>query len=841
MSHPPPQRAQTAIGATLLAASLPVLWWSSQGGATLAPPHFIFWHTLVECATVVVAMLVFITGHRAILAAGQGAVVLLGIGFFGVGVFDLLHLLSYAGMPDAYSPNTPHKSMAFWLAARLLAAATLLAYTSGVRRITVTPPRKRQLMLAMLAGVLLVAVAGLLYPQLLPPLFVPGQGLTRWKLGAEWTVIALSVLALYFLWRNRDAWDAASSRALGFALALTCASELFFTQLGALDQNAANALGHLYKLGAYLYLLHATFDLALRRPLLQLQLQHQREKVALDAAPDGVLWVAEDGTITLANPAMVQLSGYAPHELVGQNIALLLPEAARERHGQAVQAFFAQPRARAMGSQDLTLRRRDASLLPVDISLGHWQDAGRHHAIAYIRNLAERRRFEESLRHQATHDNLTGLPNRWLFQLTLRQALARAERRTSRLAVLFLDLDYFKTINDSFGHDTGDKLLQRVAERMRATLRDGDMLCRLGGDEFAILLTEIESVDDAVQVAQKVLAEVRTPFVVDAHDIHTGASIGIALAPHDASDPDTLLRYADLAMYQAKHAGRGVYACYSAELDRKAHEDLQILMRLKEAIAQDTLSLHFQPQVDVRTGQTLGMEALLRWDDPVLGAVAPQRCVAVAESMGQMAALADWVIRSAARQIAAWSQQGHPMRVAVNISTQQFREGDLHTRVSHALQEAGAPPHLLEIEVTETAAMSQPAQARQQLSALVVQGCKVSLDDFGTGYSSLEYLKHLPVSQLKIDRKFVAGLPLDEDDATICKTIVALAHNLQMSVVAEGVETPQQLAFLQSIGCGACQGWLFAPALPARQALAWALARRQQEPAQPAGAPASGA
>lgn len=812
-SHP----YQQAAGLVLLTLALPLLWWVSSPARqfVFAPVNFVFFHNLLELLAVVVAMLIFTTGYRAVLSAREGAVVLLGVVFLGVGLLDLLHALSYVGMPDVVSANSPHKSMFFWLAARLLAAAALLVYVGWQRAPEVSVRTKRLALVLMLSLVGALAAIGLVMPERVPALFVAGQGLSPLKTSLEWLVISLNLATLGVLWQRRAALAQECGMALGFAVALSAVSELFFTQLGVNDQDGANAVGHFYKGAAYLYLFHATFNEALRRPLAQLAGQHLREKVTLDAAPDGVLWVDQSGSVLMANPAMEALSGYAPGELVGQNVSIFLPEHLRAQHGQSILANFKEPHPRAMGSMDLNLLRRDGQLLPVDISLGHWSDEGSQHAIAYVRDLSERRKFEATLKHQATHDELTGLPNRWLFNLQLNQALARSGRAASRVAVLFLDLDDFKNVNDSYGHATGDALLVQVSARMRSVLRVNDFLARLGGDEFAVLLADVVDADEAVMVASKLLLSLQACYQLPGQAVYSGASLGMAFYPHDAQDSDTLLRYADMAMYRAKHAGRGGYALYSKEMDGRVREDMQLHTQLKQALAQGTLQLHYQPQVDVATGAVVGAEALLRWFDPVLGQVPPARMIPVAEATGLILPLSDWVLETACAQMAAWAKDGLPLRVAVNFSAAQFNQPNLAEKVHAALARSGAQAKWLVIEITESIAMKNPEQAREQLGALVALGCRVALDDFGTGYSSLAYLKALPIHKLKIDKSFMDGIPLDASDVAISKTIIAMAHSLGMTLVAEGVETESQLAFLRQHGCDAYQGWLFAKAMPA--------------------------
>ena len=812
-SHP----YQSGFGLALLVLAAPLLWWVSRSAHLVAlnANAFLFFHTTVEVFAVVVAMLIFVTGYRAILSIRKNAVVLLGIMFLGVGLLDFLHLMSYVGMPDAISPNSPHKSIFFWLAARLLAAGALLVYVSLRVVAEVSTRRKRVALALMLAAVGGIGWVGLLRPEDVPALFVPDVGLTPLKIGLEWLVIGLHVATMGVLWQRRQALQRECVMALLFAAALSAASELFFTMLGINDKDAANAIGHVYKVAAYLYLFHATFNEALQRPLQRLEVQHLREKLILSAAPDGVLWVDGSGNIMLANPAMHALSGYTPEELVGQNVDLFLPEHLRARHAESMRTHFTTPHPRAMGLMDLNLMRRDGQMLPVDISLGHWEDEGTPYAITYIRDLTERKQFENSLRHQATHDDLTGLPNRWLFRLQLGQALARAARSGLHVAVLFIDLDYFKTINDSFGHSTGDMLLVQAGARMRSVLREHDTLARQGGDEFAVLLADLTSPDEAIGVANKLLTTLQTAYSLKDQDVYSGASVGVAFYPDDAPTSEALLRYADMAMYQAKANGRGAYAFFSKDMDQVAHDNMQLHTQLKEAMARNGLQLHYQPQVDVETGAIMGAEALLRWFDPVLGHVSPARFIPVAEATGLILPLSEWVLETACQQIAAWTQAGTPVRVAVNFSAQQFRQRDLPEQVRQVLARTGAQAQWLDIEITESMAMTQPEQAREQLGALVAMGCRVALDDFGTGYSSLAYLKALPIHKLKIDKSFMDGIPDDVGDVAISRAIIALAKSLGMTLIAEGVETGAQLAFLRQYGCDTYQGWLFAKAMTA--------------------------
>jgi len=811
---------QRLAGMALLALALPLMWWAPtfQVFPLVGPTAALVRHAGVEVFAVVVAILVFITGYRAVLPLRQGALLLLGIAYLGVGLLDFMHMMSYLGYigaSGADAGDAAQRLTFFWLMARLLAAGALLAYVWLPSMQDIGIAAKRLLLLGMLCFIAGIGVIGLHWSNVLPDLLDAELRPTWLKTALDWLTLSITVATLVVLWLRRKALLQECVMALAFAAALSATSGLFFSIHGGLQQHGIDLFGHLYKVAAYLFLFHATVNESLRRPLERMQAQHLRERLILNAAPDGVMWVDQSGQILMANPAMETLSGYRAQDLIGQNVTIFLPEHLRARHAESMRDYFTTPHARAMGLMDLNLMRKDGSMLPVDISLGHLTDQGTDHAIAYIRDLTERKKYEESLRHQATHDELTGLPNRWLFRLQLNQAMARAGRSGLRVAVLFIDLDHFKNINDSFGHSQGDSLLIQVGSRMRSVLRIHDSLARQGGDEFAILLTDLNSVDEAVLVANKLLKALQATYRLQNQDVYSGGSVGLAFYPDDAQTADTLLRYADIAMYHAKQAGRGTYACYSEEMDRRVHDDMQVHARLKEALAQGTLELYYQPQVDVLTGEMVGAEALLRWTDAVLGEVPPSRFIPVAEATGVILPLSDWVLETACAQIAAWAAAGTPLRVAVNFSAQQFSQRDMPTKVRAALERTGAQAQWLDIEITEWVAMTKPEYAREQLDALVALGCRVVLDDFGTGYSSLSYLKALPVSKLKIDKSFMDGIPQDVNGVAVSRAIIALARSLGLTLVAEGVETSTQLAFLQEHGCEVYQGWLFAKAMTA--------------------------
>jgi len=537
-------------------------------------------------------------------------------------------------------------------------------------------------------------------------------------------------------------------------------------------------------------------------------------RAAMDAAPDGILLVDRTGRILAANAAMEIISGYAAQELRGSSLDIFMPAALRAAHARHLEAYFQAPSRRPMGmGRDLWITRKDGSTVPVDIALGH-TDVHGGAAVAFVRDISEVRQLEARMHYQATHDTLTGLVNRWQFGQRLEQAIAECDRHGECFALLLLDLDDFKAVNDGYGHAAGDQVLLEAARRLKGALRASDTLARLGGDEFTVLLPRIARPQEAGQVASKLLDVLCKPYQMHGFELSLGASLGIAVYPQDAADATTLLRYADMAMYHAKESGRATHAFYADHMGRRMAEKLQLHERLKLALGYGGLALHYQPQVDVATGQLQAVEALLRWRDPQLGEVTPDRFIPVAEATGLILALGAWVLDTACRQIAAWSQAGMPLRVAVNLSAQQLRQADLVEQVQQCLSAHGARPDLLEIEVTESEAMQDPEQARHVLRRLQSLGVCIALDDFGTGHSSLAYLKQLPVSRIKIDREFVRPVLRTAEDATLVRAIIALARTLGLHVVAEGVESSEQLRFLAQHGCDAYQGWLYSKAVP---------------------------
>ncbi len=420
------------------------------------------------------------------------------------------------------------------------------------------------------------------------------------------------------------------------------------------------------------------------------------------------------------------------------------------------------------------------------------------------------------LRHLASHDALTGLPNRVLLDDRLTQAIAHADRDHQTFAVMICDLDRFKLVNDSLGHRAGDELLQEVAQRLTGAVRNIDTVARLGGDEFVLIVSPVSGREEAAAFAQRAIEAIQPPMEIAGIRIHVSPSIGIAFYPADGVSADSLLASADAAMYAAKEQGRNNVQCYAAGMGARTQAKIRLESDLHAAVATAQFELHYQPKVDTVTGAVYSAEALVRWRHPVRGLIAPAEFIPLAEECGLIGAIGDWVLREACRQARAWQVAGlPPLRIAVNLSPAQFRAGGLVESIGAALRDAGLDARLLEVELTESAVMSNPEESIKILEQLSRMGVILSVDDFGTGYSSMSYLRRFPIDKLKIDRSFISEIMSRPDDASIVRAIVSLAHSLRLKVVAEGVESPAQLEFLRALGCDQYQGFHFSPPLPA--------------------------
>jgi diguanylate cyclase (GGDEF)-like protein/PAS domain S-box-containing protein len=564
--------------------------------------------------------------------------------------------------------------------------------------------------------------------------------------------------------------------------------------------------------GAITGFLHVGTDITERKRAEETLLQ---QSTAISASMDGIGILNEHLVFTYVNDALAKLYGYPrPQMMAGQPLRQLYDEVQNER---LVTIIVPAVRNRGFWRGEATGRRRDGFSFPQEISLTAIEGGG---MVCVVRDITERTYAEEQIKHLAYHDALTGLPNRLLFKDRLTVAVSHAQRDRSWLAVLFLDLDRFKVINDSLGHNIGDQLLQAVAARIHSCVRESDTVARLGGDEFTLLLPALPRSEDAALVAQKILEAVRYPFHIEGREFFITTSIGISIYPEDGTDAVTLIKNADTAMYQAKEQGRDNYQLFNAHVNAKALQRIALEHGLRRALVNHELMLHYQPIFDLRSGRVSGMEALLRWSNPEMGMIAPGSFIPIAESIGVMVPMGYWAMRTACAQARAWHDSGFKnLSLSVNLSVAQLQQHDLAYRVKEIVDQTGLPPRLLEIEITESGAMQNPDASIRTLYDLKKLGVRISLDDFGTGHSSLSYLKRFPIDTLKIDQSFVRDITSDPDTAAIVTAIIAMAHSLRLKVVAEGVEFSEQATFLKKHNCDQMQGYLIKPPVPAEEFL----------------------
>ncbi|MDD5390135.1 MAG: EAL domain-containing protein [Gallionellaceae bacterium] len=544
----------------------------------------------------------------------------------------------------------------------------------------------------------------------------------------------------------------------------------------------------------------------------------RQSAAVFESTRDGVLITDLGPRIVAINRAYSEITGYSEAEVLGNNPSILQSG----RHDRAFyQALWASVSETGHWQGEIWNRRKNGEIYPQWLSIStvrdEWGEACNY--VGVFTDMSQIRQSEERLDHLAHYDPLTDLPNRLLVQSRLQHAIERAERHDYRVAALYIDLDRFKTVNDSLGHPIGDELLAALARRLSSRLREEDTLARLGGDEFLLVLEFVAQPEHAAAVAQSLIDQLVVPFnLPSGHEVFVGVSIGISLFPDDAETVTELIQHADVAMYQAKQRGRNTYSFHTEALSTAASERLSLETHLRHALERDEFVLHYQPLIEAHSGQIFGVEALVRWQPPGEALVPPDKFIPIAEETGLIVPLGEWVLRTACAQARTWLDTGlPPLVMAVNLSGRQFQAVDMVELVRAVLLDTGLPASYLELELTESVIMGQADQAIATLDALKALGVRLAIDDFGTGYSSLAYLKRFPIDKLKIDRGFVDGLADDPNDREIAATIIAMARNLRLEVLAEGVETRQQLEILGAMGCDAYQGYLFSRPIPAEE------------------------
>jgi diguanylate cyclase (GGDEF)-like protein/PAS domain S-box-containing protein len=539
----------------------------------------------------------------------------------------------------------------------------------------------------------------------------------------------------------------------------------------------------------------------------------------VDHSPDIVFMLDTEGRFTFLNDTVYQTLGYNKTELIGKHYSKIVSGQSKDQ----AKYVFTERRSddRKSSNVELKLKCRgeseyryfDTTSMAVMLQQSNHVDGAFQGTYGVARDVTEKKRAQELINFQAYHDLLTKLPNRALMEDRLSIAITQARRNDQSLAVMFLDLDRFKWVNDTMGHTMGDRLLQAVSQRLENTLRKGDTLARFGGDEFALILPALKHRNDAAIIAEKILAELKEPFKIDEHDLYVSGSIGIAVYPEAGGTTESLIKSADLAMYCVKDRGKNGYEFFNDAMNEMSTARLTIERDLRKALANDELLVCYQPQVNATTEQIVGFEALVRWQHAENGLVFPDEFIPVAEETGLILEVGNFVLETACRDLASWRREGvEKIRVSINFSAPQVEQDDFIDRILDTLRRYDLPGDCLEVEITENIIMNDMSQVIQKLRKLTNLGIKIAIDDFGTGYSSLSYLQQFPINTLKIDKSFVGSINVSEGATSIVDAIVAMAHGLKLNLIAEGVETDPQLEYLKSLGCAEIQGWLFGKA-----------------------------
>lgn len=785
-------------------------------------------HSFLEVIAIAVAALVFGIGWHAHDPARPRNLLILSCGFLAVALLDFAHAMSYKGMPEFVTEAGTEKAINFWLLARYTAAVTLLVAVLVPWRPLRYPWARFAVLGTSLAWIGLAYWLGLYRGDWFPHTFIPGQGLTQFKVNAEYVLVGLSVataIGIYGLGKLRYRLHLPSLLAAVVVIAL---SELCFTLYSEVT-DAFNLLGHVYKVVAYLLIYRAVFIEAVQAPYIQMyeserQLYREKERlrITLHAIGDAVLTVDRFGRVEFLNPMGERMTGRHNREAKGKPLPevlhlrdadrsdLLKAELARVLKGEISQAYL---------DGKCLMASRDKDFV-AEISLSALRDEKGHTVGAAIvcQDVTERSEFEQRLQYQAGHDPLTQLPNRLALHESLSQAMGEARINHSKVAVLFLDLDRFKDVNDTLGHDIGDQLLRVVANRLSQCMRRSDVVGRMGGDEFMAILKGLNRAEDCLPVCTAIRDAFSKPCWIGEQEFHIECSIGISLFPQDGEDERVLVRNADIAMYNAKGIGRNTYRYYSKQMNAALVERLEIEQGLRHALDHGELYVCYQPRVDVARGGVVGAEALVRWRHPEGKQIGPDKFIPVAEQSGLIGRIGEFVLHTACRDAKVWRDRGFDgVRVGVNFSASQFRDPALVDKIRLILAETALPPDALEMELTEGTLMEDAESTLAVWQQLDHLGVQMVIDDFGTGFSSLSYLKQLPVDLIKIDRSFVTDITSNASGEAIVRAVIAMAGSLQVNVMAEGVETEEQLAYLKTHGCHEVQGYYFSKPLPVDQ------------------------
>jgi diguanylate cyclase (GGDEF)-like protein/PAS domain S-box-containing protein len=796
-------------------------------------------HSSIEMFSIVVACGVFMVTWNSRKHSNDTYFLVVGTSYVFVAIIDALHIFSFKGV-GILDSNSSNLYMQLWLAARFVQTISLLVAPLMINRDI--SPRK----LFVGYGFASTILIGIIFAGYFPTAFNNETGLTTFNKISEYAISFGLIAASLLLLHKRDHFDKRVFKLLAGAVYISIASELSFAIFNDLN-TLVSLIGHILKAASYYLVYMAIIKTAVSEPvaLLYGNLKHSEEIVheseerlarIVEASLDGIAIVDLDGKVTFANQATKEMFDIDEND-IGKtsflNQGLTITPASSNDNVNIVNPV---QHVLSTGSPafgiELLFTKADNSIITVSENIAPLHDEADKitGAVISIRNTSEQKTNEDMLNYLAYHDALTKLPNKSLLEDRLHMELDKAAKANTSLAIIYLDLDNFKTINDTIGHAAGDEVIRKTSERLMKCLRRSDTIARVGGDEFVLLLPEVSSKEEIDAIAEKIIKSMRHPIPINGQEFYVSASMGVSVYPNDGDDVSTLLRNADAALDKAKELGKNIYSYYSPSMNDRALEHLLLENDLRKALARRQLTLFYQPLIDFSTDEVVGMEALIRWQHPKLGLIPPSEFISIAEELGLINPIGDWVLREACRQNKAWQDEGYkPIRISVNVSARQFHRNDLVTQIKEALDESGLAPEYLEIEVTEGTLMHDKAAATKTLEELKDMGIHIALDDFGTGYSSLSYLKHFPIGRLKIDQEFIRSLADDPNDAAIVSSILEMARSLRLKAVAEGVETETQLNMLNSLNCNEMQGYLFSKPLPGAEAAKLLLQENDQK------------
>lgn len=756
--------------------------------------NFLLFHTLAELFAIMVAVVLAMVAWYTYGFSRNHFLMYLGVGFFWIGMLDLMHTLSFKGM-GILATEDANTSTQFWIVTRYFEALLLL---TAPLFFNYRVPRR---VLTVFFGSIAALVSYLIVQGHFPVMHIEGAGLTSAKIVSEFIIVGLLLAAIGIISYYKQFLDKHIYRLMVASIVCTIAAELSFT-LYINVYSLPILSGHIFKLLSYWLIFMAVVRTSLRDPYLILS----RASSTYDAVPDPTIVVDNNGRITQVNKAAEKAAGLSRRELLEHDCHEIFHPRRMLKDECAVCRNIAS--GTSMENFEIYYPEsgeyREVTLTPFD-----YQSETRA-MVHVMHNITRKKQAEAELLHSAYYDPLTDFPNRMLAIDRLEQAINHSRRFNMHTAVLFVDLDNFKDINDTLGHKFGDRVLIRMAHSLESCVRKSDTVARWGGDEFLIIIQGLVQLTDVERTVSKIFSRLAKPVYVEEREFLITASIGIAGYPDDGASVDEMLSNADAAMYLAKQTGKNTYRFYTEGMNERAAERLAMEYRLRRALSNDELYMVYQPKVDIKNGYIIGAEALMRWESPEMGAVSPAQFIPLAEESGQIVEIGDWAIHQVCRDLRTMSEHGFgDARVAINISSRQIRNQDFARHLSDILREHAVEPNRLKIEITESLLLEEDSHTVEVLGELRQMGISLSLDDFGTGYSSLSYLKRFPFTEIKIDRSFIRDVESDNGDKQLCQAIIAMAESLKLKVVGEGVERPGQLEFLRTFGAHSVQGFLF--------------------------------